>query len=115
MKHTCNNKKLKQRRCELRVNQTDAEKCLWMKLRNRQLNGLKFYRQYSFDMYILDFYSPEIRLVIELDGGQHAEHEKIEYDEARTEYLKAHEIHVIRFWNNEVMKNLDGVLDRIID
>jgi len=115
MKFICNDSKLKQRRRELRRNQTDAEKILWQKLRNRQLCGMKFFRQYSFKAYILDFYYPKLKLAIELDGGQHAEQEKREYDEARSEYLKTHGVTVMRFWNNEIMKNIDGVLERIAE
>jgi len=78
---------------------------IWGYLRNKQFYGLKFFRQYSVGPYILDFYCPRLRLGVELDGGQHAEEEIREYDMARSEYLRAQEIEVIRFWNNEVMKN----------
>ncbi len=115
MKFTRNDPKFKPRRRELRRNQTDAEKILWQKLRNRQLCGMKFFRQYSFEAYILDFHCPKLKLAIELDGGQHAEQEKREYDEARSEYLKTHGVTVMRFWNNEIMKNIDGVLERIVE
>ena len=113
MKFIYNDPEYKQRRRELRRNQTDAEKILWQKLRNRQLYGMKFFRQYSFEAYILDFYCPKLKLAIELDGGQHAEEDRHEYDEHRSKYLKAHGIEVMRFWNNEVMRNMDGVLSRI--
>ncbi len=115
MKFIYNDPEYKQRRRGLRRNQTDAEKILWMKLRNRQLCGMKFFRQYSFGIYILDFYCPKSKLAIELDGGQHAELERKEYDEARSEYLRAHGVKVMRFWNNEIMINIDGVLERISD
>lgn len=71
MKFVRNDPVLKQRRRELRRNQTDAGKALWMKVRNRQLFGLRFFRQYSIGPYILDFYCPMEKLAIELDGGQH--------------------------------------------
>lgn len=96
----------KERRRLLRKSQTDAERKLWGILRNKQLNGLKFFRQYSVSKYILDFYCPAIRLAIEVDGGQHAESK---YDDIRTNYLKSKNIFVIRFWNNEVLNNLEGV------
>lgn len=115
MKFKCNDPLLKQRRRKLRRNQTDAERVLWQKLRNKQLYGMKFFRQYSVDAYILDFYCPNLKLAIELDGGQHAEDERREYDKHRSEYLKTHGIEVMRFWNNEVLSNMDGVLIRIAE
>jgi very-short-patch-repair endonuclease len=115
MKLIRNNPKLKQRRRELRRNQTDAEKVLWHHLRNRQLNGMKFLRQYSVGPYILDFYCSGLKFAIELDGGQHAEEDKREYDDFRSEYLKTHGIETVRFWNNEVMVNTEGVLERIAE
>ncbi len=65
--------------------------------------------------YIIDFYSPKMRLAIELDGGQHTEEINREYDAARTEYLKAHGVEVIRFWNNDIMCNIDNVLQKIVE
>ncbi len=115
MKFICNNLKLKQRRRDLRRDQTDAEKILWQKLRNRQFYGMKFFRQFSMGPYIIDFYCPKSKLAIELDGGQHAEQERKEYDEARSEYLRAHGVNVMRFWNNEIMMNIDGVLEMIAE
>ena len=115
MKLKRNNPKLKQRRRELRRNQTDAEKVLWHHLRNRQLNGIKFLRQYSVGPYILDFYSPKHKLAIELDGVHHTKDENQQYDEHRSDYLITHGIKVIRFWNNEVMKNMEGVLLKIAE
>ncbi|PIQ93733.1 MAG: DNA-cytosine methyltransferase [Nitrospirae bacterium CG_4_10_14_0_8_um_filter_41_23] len=110
-----NDPKLKKRHKELRQNQTEAEKLLWSQLRNNRFYGVKFFRQYSIGPYVLDFYSPTLRLVIELDGGQHSEQEQQEYDENRSEYLKLHDMEVIRFWNNEVMQNMEGVLVRIAE
>ena len=108
-----NNQIFKQRRSELRKNQTEAEKALWSRLRNNQIYGLRFHRQYSVGGYILDFFNTKLRLAIELDGGQHAEEENREYDEIRTSFLKGHDIEVLRFWNNEVVENIEGVLHRI--
>ena len=97
----------------LRRDATDAEKILWNRIRAKQLSGVKFRRQEPFLQYILDFMSYEKRLVIELDGGQHAENQ--EYDRVRNELLKQQGFTVLRFWNNEVMQNLDGVLARIYE
>ncbi len=113
MKYIYNEQKLRERRKGLRRNQTDAEKLLWNKLRGRQVSGLKFYRQFSVGAYILDFFCPQIKLAVELDGGQHAEEENKEYDAIRTDYLKGTGIEVLRFWNNEVIKNIEGVLQVI--
>jgi very-short-patch-repair endonuclease len=110
-----NNPILKNRRRELRKNQTDAEKLLWRYLRNKQFYGLKFFRQYSVGKYILDFYCPKLRLAVEIDGGQHTFKEKKEYDKARSEYLKEYRIEVMRFWNNDVMKDIEGVLNKIAE
>lgn len=104
---------LKDRRRELRRNQTDAERAFWSKVRNRQLLGMKFFRQYSFGSYILDFYCPEKKLAVELDGGQHNQPEDREYDAVRTNYLNAHGVEVVRFWNNEVLGEMDGILARL--
>ena len=101
---------LKQRRRELRRNQTDAEKALWAHLRNKRFHGMKFFRQYSIGPYILDFYTPTLKLAIELDGGQHNRPENRKYDSARSEYLKAHGVEVTRFWDNEVLQDVESVL-----
>lgn len=95
-----------------RRDQTDAEKALWQYLRNRQLNGYKFRRQYPIKNYILDFYCVEKQLAIELDGSQHISRKH--YDNKRTVELRALGIHVIRFWNNDVLQNIDGALEQIL-
>lgn len=105
-----NDPTLKSRRRELRRNQTDAEKALWASLRSKQFYGMKFFRQYSIGPYILDFYCPTAKLAVELDGGQHNQCENKEYDESRSEYLKAQGIKVARFWNHEVLLDIQGVL-----
>jgi len=92
----------------LRKNQTDAEKKLWRYLRNRQLKGFKFRRQYVIDGYIADFACVDAQLIVELDGGQHLEQKN--YDDKRTATLKQHGFHVLRFWNDEVLKQMDDVL-----
>jgi len=109
-----NEKRLKSLRRTLRRNQTSPESRLWSKLRNKQMFGFKFYRQYSVGSYILDFFCPKIKLAIEVDGGQHNIEGNKKWDAYRTEYLKGKGIKVIRFWNNEVMSNLEGVMERIL-
>lgn len=108
-----NQKDLLERRRSLRHNQTEAEKVIWNIVRNKQLRNLKFFRQYSAGNYILDFFCPAIRLAIELDGGQHNETKHKEYDDARTEFLNSHNIVVLRFWNNDVLQNMEGVYEVI--
>ena len=108
-----NDPALKQRRRELRRNQSDAERALWAKVRNKQFFGMKFFRQYSIGPYILDFYCPTVKLAVELDGGQHNQSDKRERDAARSEYLKAQGIDVMRFWNNEVFLDIESVLSKV--
>jgi very-short-patch-repair endonuclease len=95
----------------LRKRQTDAEAILWSRLRNRQLEGFKFRRQVPLLGYIADFVSHDAKLIIELDGGQHAE--QVEADQKRTRDLEAAGFLVLRFWNADIFTNLDGVLTTI--
>jgi|WetSurSiteA1Bulk_404760.scaffolds.fasta_scaffold37505_1 very-short-patch-repair endonuclease len=104
---------LKQRRRDLRRDQTEAEKAFWLCVRNKQLYGLRFVRQYSIGPYILDFFCPVAKLAIELDGGQHNESDNREYDEARTKYLNSLGIEMIRFWNHEVLLDIQSVLRKV--
>ena len=113
MKFLRNDPILKQRRRELRRNQTETEKTFWAHLRNRQFYGMRFFRQYSIGPYILDFYCPTVKLAIELDGGQHNQCENKEYDVARSEYLKAQGIDVVRFWNHEVLLDMQSILTKL--
>jgi len=99
---------------ELRYKQTDPEKLLWSALRNGQL-GAKFRRQYPIDKYILDFYCPAFKLAIELDGGQHNENPSIAKDKERSEILEGKGVEIIRFWNNDVTRDLESVLATIFD
>ena len=108
-----NEKILESRRRDLRVKQTEAEKILWQKLRNRQVEGFKFFRQYSIGKYIADFYCSELRLVIELDGSHHYEENVFEYDKIREEFMKSLDIKTIRFNNLDVFKNLYEVMERV--
>ncbi|TET23924.1 MAG: endonuclease domain-containing protein [Candidatus Stahlbacteria bacterium] len=93
----------------LRKNMTQAERKLWKYLKNKQL-GVKFRRQYPIDNYIVDFVCLESRLVVEIDGGQHSESRT---DTSRDEYLRSQGFKVLRFWNTEVLENIEGVLDKI--
>lgn len=106
-----NNPIQKPRRRDLRRSATDAERALWKHLRNQQFDGLRFLRQYG--AYILDFYCPQVRLAVELDGGQHAKEQQQIHDDIRTKFLGEQNIRVLRFWNNDVMKNIEGVIERI--
>jgi very-short-patch-repair endonuclease len=86
---------------------------MWARLRNRQLDGVKFRRQQPIGHYVVDFVSLENRIIVEIDGGQHNEHGITERDEERTVWLKGEGYRVLRFWNNEVLNNVDGVLEVI--
>ncbi len=99
----------------LRQNQTDAEQKLWSMLRDRQLGGIKFRRQFSVGKYILDFYAPKFHLGIEADGGQHYDDRGSEYDKARTGELAKHKIKILRFTNLEILNNLRGVSEKILE
>lgn len=107
------NNRLKRRARFLRVRQTDAETNLWYKLKSKQL-GYKFRRQHPIDKYILDFYCSEKKLGIELDGGQHATEINIHYDQRRTVILSSYGIKILRFWDNDVFQNINGVLEEIL-
>jgi very-short-patch-repair endonuclease len=96
----------------LRRNMTDAEQRLWYRLRNRHLIGKKFRRQHEIDRYIVDFVCPEVALIVELDGGQHAE--MMAADAERTCRLEALGYRVLRFWNNDVLTNTEAVLEVIL-
>mgnify|MGYP001588830071 FL=1 len=100
------------RRRELRTKPTRHEELLWYRVRNNQL-GYRFFRQYSVGPYILDFYCPKLLLAIEVDGDQHAEPEAVLYDKERELYLTGLDIMTIRFWNKEVMGDMDAVIGRI--
>ena len=94
----------------LRKSQTDAEKLLWKHLRAKQMEGLKFKMEQSIGNYVIDFICLEKLLVIEVDGGQHADNKK---DEERDAWLKSEGFKVLRFWNNEALTNIKGVLEVI--
>jgi very-short-patch-repair endonuclease len=94
----------------LRRDATDAERRLWYRLRSRQINGAKFVRQEPIGRYVVDFIWREQRLIVEVDGGQHATDKR---DGARDAWLAEHGYRVLRFWNNDVLANTAGVLESI--
>ncbi|AXS42082.1 endonuclease domain-containing protein [Breoghania sp. L-A4] len=96
----------------LRRSQTEAEARLWHRLRNRQLGGWKFRRQVPVDRFVADFLCEDARLIVELDGGQHAE--RLAEDAERTAVLEACGYRVARYWNPEIFDNIDGVLEDIL-
>jgi very-short-patch-repair endonuclease len=98
---------------KLRRDQTDAERTLWAKLKSKQLGGAKFRRQQPIGPYIVDFVNFDGRLVVEIDGSQHNEEKIRSKDENRTVWLRERGYEVLRFWDNEVLQNVDGVLERI--
>ena len=99
----------------LRQGETQAEKVLWNALRSKRLNGLKFRRQHPYEKTILDFFCVEHQLVVELDGSIHDLQDQFESDEERTKYLNDHGLKVIRFRNEEILKNLPAILQKIIN
>ena len=103
---------LKPRRKQLRNRTTHSEKLLWEKLRKKQL-GCWFKRQVSISNYVVDFYCPQKRLAIELDGSIHKTPSQKKYDQYRTRYLRAFNITEIRFWNSEVGINIKNVIKTI--
>lgn len=108
-----NRKYLKPLRRGLRRSLTPAEASLWKSLQRSQLNGKKFRRQHSIGSYIVDFYCPECRLAIELDGQKHFNSMASEYDAARTEFLNRLNVRVLRFENRAIFDNPEGVLEII--
>ena len=99
-------------RKELRSHATPAEAVLWKMLKGRNADGMKFRRQQGIGPYVLDFYCPELRLCVELDGSSHDY--KYEYDEQRTEFLQNQGIRVLRFSNEQVWQGIDFVVDEIV-
>jgi len=95
----------------LRQGQTEAEEMLWARLRSHRLRNVHFRRQHVISSYIVDFCATRKKLIIEVDGGQHAEQR--EYDDERTTYLENRGYRVLRFWNNDVIKNIDAVMQEI--
>ena len=98
----------------LRQQPIGCERILWNKLRNRQLGGYKFKRQYSISKYIVDFYCAKARLVIEIDGATHSTEKEIQYDKQRQEFLEKQGVRVIRYLNTEIKEDLNEVLENIL-
>lgn len=112
MKAINNIKRLFTRRKDLRNKSTPQEIYLWVKIKNSQL-GAKFRRQHSIGGYIIDFYCPNKKLAIEVDGSQHFTKENIEYDKTRDDYLKEIGINTLRFTNKEINTEIESVLEKI--
>jgi very-short-patch-repair endonuclease len=98
---------------QLRKEQTDAENLLWHLLRGRNFCGFKFRRQYPMCGYILDFYCHDVGLAVELDGGGHNQEEQQLYDMERTRIIESAGIRIVRFWNNDVLTGMEGVLEEL--
>ena len=109
------NPKLTKNSQNLRKRPTDAERKLWSKLRLKQLNGYQFYRQRVIGTYIVDFCSPALKLVIEVDGSQHFSDKGIEADNSRDKYLHDCGLRVLRFNDYEVLTNISGVVENILE
>ena len=99
----------------LRKGQTSAESVLWYLLRGRRLLGFKFRRQYPFPPYVLDFYCDELRLAVELDGGQHNADGEAARDERRDQYIRGRGIEVVRYWNHDVLLRTEAVLEDLLE
>jgi very-short-patch-repair endonuclease len=108
-------RRLKQAARRLRREMTDAEKYLWSRLRGKQILGVQFYRQKPIGSYVVDFFGPAAKLVIEVDGSQHFEQVPRHYDQVRTDYLKRSGLQVLRFDNRQVLLETEAVLERIFD
>jgi len=102
-----------EKRRKLRNNMTKAEKLLWEELRKRQIDGHKFRRQFSVAGFVVDFYCPELKLAVEVDGASHDDNQ--EYDAERTDVLNSYGIDVVRYRNKEVFGNIVGVLDDLLE
>ena len=100
---------------ELRWNMTDGERKLWSLLRRKRLSGFRFRRQASIGPYIADFFCPKAHLIVELDGEPHSDEARMRCDAARTKWLEQNGCRVIRFWNLDVFKRPDDVVDTIHD
>jgi very-short-patch-repair endonuclease len=105
--------KLKSNARALRKNLTDAEKKLWSQIRRKYFCDVQFYRQKPIGHYIVDFYAPAVKLVIELDGGQHFEQNHAAYDKLRDAYLTKQGLKVLRFNNLQVLQSIEQVLEMI--
>jgi len=107
------NPRLKRLSQRLRTNMTDAERLVWLRIRGKQLKGLQVYRQRIIGNYIVDFYCPKAKLVVEIDGGEHFKEEGVKKDEARDSFLKSNGLSVLRFSDTDVLLNIEAVIEKI--
>lgn len=107
------NKKLQPLARELRKNMSDSEKLFWSKVRRKQISGFQFYRQRVIEDYIVDFYCPKAKLVVEIDGGQHYSGKEKRNDALRDNRLKDLGLRVLRFSNLDVLQKIEGVLEEV--
>ena len=107
------NSKLKENARSLRSGMTDCEQRLWSRLRGKQILAVQFYRQKPIGEYIVDFYAPKAKLVVEIDGSQHLEAMQMNHDRQRTVFLESQGLRVLRFDNRQVLQELDGVMEEI--
>ncbi|MCH7625184.1 MAG: endonuclease domain-containing protein [Chloroflexi bacterium] len=103
----------KEKRRSLRNNMPKAETVIWSKLKGRQLLGYKFRRQYSVDRYIVDFYCPEMKLAVEIDGDSHFQNDVENNEKYRQAFIESFGVQFLRFTNEDVFKNLDGVIETV--
>lgn len=107
------NRNLKRKAGSLRKNMTDSERLLWARLRRKQILGVQFYRQKPIGSYIVDFYAPKAKVVVEVDGSQHFDAKHIEVDNRRDAYLTGQGLCVLRFNNLQIFQELDSVMELI--
>ncbi len=105
----------KEKRQKLRNNMTKAEKMLWDKIKGKQIESCKFRRQYSVAQFIIDFYCPELKLAIEIDGESHFQEDAVKYDQERQIFIESAGIIFLRFTNNEVFEKLNSILEIITE
>jgi very-short-patch-repair endonuclease len=110
-----NKKKYQKRRRALRNNMPKSEVILWSKLKNRQMHGERFLRQYGVDQYVIDFYCPRLKIAIEIDGDSHFMKNAEYRDKVRQEYIERYRIKFLRYTNVDVIDNIDGVCQHIYD
>jgi very-short-patch-repair endonuclease len=110
-----NRKKDQEKRRLLRNNMPKSEVILWSKLKDRQIGGERFLRQYGIEIYVLDFYCPRLKLAIEVDGDSHVGADAMKRDRERQDYIESFGIRFLRFTNSDVCDNLDGVCQKIYE
>lgn len=110
-----NKKSIKITRKQLRSNMPKPEAIMWFRLKNKQINGYKFRRQYSIGPFVVDFYCPRLKLAIEIDGDSHFYKKSRGYDKERQNYIESKGVNFLRFTNNEVLKNINGVVEVLLE